>query len=76
MSDLTHTHTTWTAARPQIPTISARIGRAFRTLGSWISISRQRNDLRSLDDRTLQDIGISRADVEREASRRFWDVDV
>lgn len=32
-----------------------------------------RQALRALDDRLLKDIGISRADAEREAGRRFWD---
>ena len=33
---------------------------------------RQRRALAALDDRLLQDIGLSRADVERECSRPFW----
>ena len=35
---------------------------------------RQRNALRALDDAALQDMGLSRAEVEREANRPFWDV--
>jgi len=36
--------------------------------------ARQRRDLASLNDRVLHDIGLSRADVEREASQSFWHV--
>jgi len=34
--------------------------------------TRQRQALMALDDRLLKDIGISRADAEREASKPFW----
>lgn len=34
---------------------------------------RSRLALRELDDHFLKDIGISRADAEREARRPFWD---
>jgi uncharacterized protein YjiS (DUF1127 family) len=36
-------------------------------------IARQRRQLKLMDDYLLKDIGISRADAEREASRPFWD---
>jgi uncharacterized protein YjiS (DUF1127 family) len=32
----------------------------------------EREVLRSLDDRMLRDVGISRADVERELNKPFW----
>lgn len=38
-------------------------------------VARERRQLRRLDEHALKDIGISRADAEREASRPFWDVD-
>ena len=38
----------------------------------WLELSRQRRALQALDDRTLKDIGLTRADVERELSKRFW----
>jgi uncharacterized protein YjiS (DUF1127 family) len=34
--------------------------------------ARQRRALARLDDRLLRDVGLSRADVEREYSRPFW----
>lgn len=39
----------------------------------WVSLSRQRRHLAALDERLLKDIGLTRADVEGEVSRRFWD---
>jgi uncharacterized protein YjiS (DUF1127 family) len=38
----------------------------------WQERARQRWDLRGLDDRMLADIGVSRADVERECTKPFW----
>ena len=39
----------------------------------WREISRQRKQLSELSDHLPKDIGFSRIDVEREASRPFWD---
>lgn len=44
-----------------------------RRLLLWRDLMRERQHLRSLDDHALKDIGISRRDVDREASRPFWD---
>jgi uncharacterized protein YjiS (DUF1127 family) len=38
----------------------------------WHELARQRRTLRTLDDRMLKDIGITRAEAEREATRPFW----
>ncbi|MGF1611067.1 MAG: DUF1127 domain-containing protein [Kiloniellales bacterium] len=43
-------------------------------LFEWQERARQRHDLRSLDDRMLSDIGLSRADVEGECCKPFWRV--
>ncbi len=43
-----------------------------RTLVLWQDRARQRAHLASLDHRMLRDIGLSRADVVREASKPFW----
>jgi uncharacterized protein YjiS (DUF1127 family) len=42
-------------------------------LDRWRILSRQRYQLMSMSDYMLKDIGISRADAEREAIRPFWD---
>lgn len=39
---------------------------------TWLRRSQQRRQLGSLSDRMLKDIGVSRADVDYETSRRFW----
>jgi len=38
----------------------------------WYELARQRRALLALNDHMLKDIGISRAEAEREASRPFW----
>ena len=48
-----------------------------RTVGDWIKRAlrnhRTRRYLTEMDDRTLADLGISRAQAEFEASRWMWD---
>ena len=39
---------------------------------AWLERMRERRDLAELDDRMLRDIGLNRADVERETSQWFW----
>ncbi|TVT82894.1 DUF1127 domain-containing protein [Pseudomonas sp. H3(2019)] len=39
----------------------------------WQELHRERELLGSMSDETLKDIGISRADVEHERVRPFWD---
>ena len=39
----------------------------------WYELYRQRRQLRTLSDATLHDLGLSRADIEQEAERYFWD---
>ena len=41
-------------------------------LVTWWGRSRQRRQLRRLDDRQLQDVGLRRDDVERELAKPFW----
>jgi uncharacterized protein YjiS (DUF1127 family) len=39
-----------------------------------LEVARQRRQLMTLDERTLKDIGITRADADHEAGRDFWDI--
>ena len=60
--------------------LASRLGRGIQRLGAigfvrllqWHELARQRRALLALSDHMLKDIGISRAEAEREASRRFW----
>jgi len=44
----------------------------IKKLNLWIQRYRSRQQLASLDDRILSDIGISRYDANHEASKPFW----
>lgn len=48
------------------------VARTVDLLLTWSDRMRQRRHLAELDDRLLQDIGVSRADIESEISRPFW----
>ena len=43
-------------------------------LRAWIELNRQRRALRTLDDRLLDDIGVSPDEASRESAKRFWQV--
>ena len=45
---------------------------ALETLLLWQQRSSERRRLREMDDRLLKDMGLSRADAEREGSLPFW----
>jgi uncharacterized protein YjiS (DUF1127 family) len=45
---------------------------AVTRLMRWHELARQRRALLMLDERILKDIGVTRAEAEREASRPFW----
>lgn len=70
------TSTSISVARRRQETLFARatgaIGNAFATLARWRSVRLQREHLASFDDRLLEDIGLTRADVEREYCKPFW----
>ena len=43
-----------------------------RVLSRWLTLYHQRQELARLSDDALKDIGVSRADIEREIARPFW----
>ena len=46
--------------------------RWLRVIGAWIERSRQRRALANLDDRSLNDVGITRSEAARETAMPFW----
>lgn len=44
-------------------------------LGAAMQVYRERRAMRALSDEILKDLGLSRADVEREAGRSFFDIE-
>lgn len=61
------------AATPRTPGVPSVVIRLATWLAAVSAARQQRKALMKLDDHSLKDIGLSRADVVREASRRFWD---
>ena len=47
-------------------------GRVFAVLYKWQRRASTRHHLITLDGRMLNDIGLSRADAEREGRKNFW----
>lgn len=54
------------------PDLNWRFGAVVDALYRWQSRYTERRQLRQLSDHLLKDIGLSRADVEREASKPVW----
>ncbi|WP_410021959.1 MULTISPECIES: DUF1127 domain-containing protein [unclassified Pseudomonas] len=46
--------------------------RLFQRLSRWYALHCERQFLASMTDESLKDIGLTRADVERERHRHFW----
>ena len=46
--------------------------RAVAVVYGWQQRASTRHHLMTLDDRMLKDIGLSRADAEREGRKQFW----
>jgi uncharacterized protein YjiS (DUF1127 family) len=55
------------------PAIGRQISLVWQQVRRWHRLYRQRQQLASLSDEMLKDIGLSRADVETEINRPFWD---
>ena len=53
---------------------AARALHAIAYFSLCLQIARERHQLRNFDTRALKDIGLSRADAQREADRGFWDI--
>lgn len=47
--------------------------RLAQRLRHWYELSQQRRRLSALGEAALKDLGLSRADVEQEIQRPFWD---
>ena len=60
-------------ARPAPVLPEAWLGRAYEQFLVWLERSRQRQHLAMLSDHMLKDVGLTRADVEAEVSKPFWE---
>ncbi|MGA7432399.1 MAG: DUF1127 domain-containing protein [Xanthobacteraceae bacterium] len=54
---------------PNTVRVLAHLGHGFTV---WLERANSRNELRNFGDRDLRDIGLSRADANREATKPFW----
>lgn len=61
-----------TTARPHLRLALPRL--SFNAFAALAKLVQSRHQLRQLDDRMLDDIGISRFEAEAESSRPMWDV--
>ncbi|MBV7479958.1 MULTISPECIES: DUF1127 domain-containing protein [unclassified Pseudomonas] len=52
---------------------AVHFSRALVQVARWRQLHRDRAELSRLSDDRLRDIGLSRADVRREACRPFWE---
>ncbi|GAB4349184.1 MAG: hypothetical protein Kow006_10560 [Gammaproteobacteria bacterium] len=60
------------AARAAAKWMGRVVTTGWQQLELWQERANQRHRLLELDDRLLKDIGISRAEAEREARKPFW----
>ena len=58
--------------RDAIHALSDAGGHVVATLREWRRRARERAELAALDDRTLKDIGLTRADAEFLSNKPFW----
>ncbi|PTQ74062.1 DUF1127 domain-containing protein [Pseudomonas sp. GV071] len=63
------------AALPRTKTTAtgSLLSRLWKQVKRWNELAAQRRLLASMPDATLKDLGLSRADLEQEAERPFWD---
>ncbi len=57
---------------PEIRSTSGLVAAVARTVLLWQERASQRRHMAGLDDHALKDIGLSRADIEGEATKPFW----
>lgn len=58
--------------RARLPLQAMQPWRMRSIVRGWIARSAQRHALSQLDAHRLKDIGLTKQDVERECSKRFW----
>ena len=58
--------------RPSLPQVSWGAAEFASRAAGWWRRLRERRALAALDDGLLRDIGLTRADVDREYDRPFW----
>ena len=56
-----------------LPTLSRLARAAIAQVQRWAELHRQRQALAQMGDSTLKDLGLSRADIDQESLRPFWD---
>ncbi|MCV2886701.1 DUF1127 domain-containing protein [Ruegeria aquimaris] len=59
-------------ASPRLPLIAALAVGFAATVTKWEQRRRTRLNLGKLDDRLLQDVGLTRSQMRHETARRFW----
>ena len=58
---------------PSLPHQENWFGGLLHQLKRWHQLSQQRQQLASMSDELLKDIGLTRADVMQESERHFWE---
>ena len=53
--------------------LTALLRASWQRVSRWHALYRQRQQLAALSDEMLKDLGLSRADIDTEANRPFWD---
>lgn len=66
-----HDHSLHGLARSFEP-VESLVHRVGATLNLWYDRWSSRKQLAALDDRMLQDIGVTRADILKEINKPFW----
>ncbi|NVJ91122.1 MAG: DUF1127 domain-containing protein [Methylocystaceae bacterium] len=59
-------------AKAGVRMVKTDVLQLLKLLVTWQERSRQRRHMLSLSNETLKDVGLSRADIEGEAQKPFW----